>query len=138
MTEYAQEKVNGPGIALMVLGGLSILTNLAMTAVRGIGLVTNVMSLLSSGYADTGMWIALFTSSGWQVLMSLVGIIGSVMLVVAGTRLRGLKSAPLVYAGSIMGMLPCCVGAPCCCIGLPIGIWAIVTMQDEQVKAAFT
>jgi hypothetical protein len=35
-----------------------------------------------------------------------------------------------------MAMLPCCTGL-CCCLALPVGIWAIITMQDDQVKAAF-
>jgi len=33
-------------------------------------------------------------------------------------------------------MLPCCVGA-CCLVGLPAGIWSIMTLMDEEVKAAF-
>jgi hypothetical protein len=37
-----------------------------------------------------------------------------------------------------MAALPCCIGLPCCCFGLPVGIWAIVSMQDDQVKAAFS
>jgi hypothetical protein len=27
--------------------------------------------------------------------------------------------------------------SPCCCLGLPIGIWALVVLNNEQVKSSF-
>jgi hypothetical protein len=35
---------------------------------------------------------------------------------------------------SIFAMLPC---NPCCLLGLPIGIWALVVLSNEDVKDAF-
>ena len=70
--------------------------------------------------------------------MSLIGFAVSFIVIFAATRLRSLRSPGLVYAGAIVASLPCCMGVPCCCIGLPVGIWVIMTMQDEQVKSAFT
>jgi hypothetical protein len=32
-------------------------------------------------------------------------------------------------------MIPCL--SPCCCLGLPIGIWALVVLLDNNVKASF-
>jgi hypothetical protein len=33
-------------------------------------------------------------------------------------------------------MIPCI--SPCCLLGLPIGIWALVVLLKPEVKAAFT
>ena len=64
------------------------------------------------------------------------GASGSPDTAFAGMKLRSLQSPGIVYAGSILAAIPCCAGG-CCCLGLPVGIWAIVVMQDEEVKAAF-
>ncbi len=137
MNEYVQSKVGPPGIALMVLGIVSVLANLGTATVVILTSVTQIIDMVNSG-APVETWIAWFTSSGYQMVMMLIAGVISVLVIVAGARLRSARSPALVYLGSILAMLPCCgVGVPCCCFGLPIGIWALVTMQDEQVKAAF-
>jgi hypothetical protein len=37
---------------------------------------------------------------------------------------------------SIVAMVPCL--GPCCIVGIPIGIWALVVLMKPEVKAAFT
>ena len=36
---------------------------------------------------------------------------------------------------TIIAMVPCI--SPCCLVGLPIGIWALVVLMKPEVKAAF-
>jgi hypothetical protein len=38
-------------------------------------------------------------------------------------------------AASIIAMIPCV--SPCCLLGLPIGIWALVVLMKPEVKSAF-
>jgi len=38
-------------------------------------------------------------------------------------------------AASIIAMIPCV--SPCCCLGLPFGIWALVVLARPAVKSAF-
>lgn len=136
MNEYAQEKVNGPGIALLVVGILGILGNLIGAIVQLISSMAQIIDAVSNGYGME-FWGPFLGGTGWQIIMTIIGFFVSFIVLFAGLRLRSLRSPGLVYAGAIMASLPCCVGVPCCCLGLPIGVWAIVTMQDEQVKAAF-
>jgi hypothetical protein len=49
---------------------------------------------------------------------------------IAGTKGKGSTAA---MTASILAMIPCV--SPCCCIGLPIGIWCIIVLQ--QAKPAF-
>jgi hypothetical protein len=37
--------------------------------------------------------------------------------------------------GAIVAMLPCFL--PCCCLGLPVGIWAVMVISKPDVHAAF-
>jgi hypothetical protein len=52
----------------------------------------------------------------------------------AAWQMRGLRNWSLSLAGAIVSMLPC---TPCCILGLPIGIWAVIVLIDRDVKAAF-
>jgi hypothetical protein len=36
---------------------------------------------------------------------------------------------------SVIAMIPCI--SPCCIVGLPIGIWAMVVLSKPEVKSAF-
>ena len=36
---------------------------------------------------------------------------------------------------AVVALLPCV--SPCCLVGLPIGIWALTTMNKPEVKDAF-
>ena len=46
-------------------------------------------------------------------------------------RLRG-----LAYAAVIMSMIPCT--GSCCYLNIGVGIWALVVLADDNVKASFT
>lgn len=136
MNEYVQSKVNPPGIALAVLGGVSILANLLIGVLQLVGAIGQITALVSGG-AGADLWIQFGLSQGWSIVMALISFFVSFVVLLAGLRLRSARSAGLVYTGSIFAMLPCCIGYCCCWFGILIGGWAIFTMQDEQVKAAF-
>jgi hypothetical protein len=136
MNEYVQGKVGPPGIALTIFGLVCVATNLLSGIYFLATSLSTIMSLVNSG-ADVGAWIAFLTSTGIWILMSLAAFFVSFVVTFGGLRLRSVRSAGLVYTGAVLAMIPCCVGWCCCWFGIPIGIWVIMTMQDEQVKAAF-
>ena len=135
MNEYVQNKVTPPGTALAAFGGISIVLNLLGAIFQIVGAISVVGGLLSSD-AGTDAWVQFFIQQGWLTVSSTIAFFVSFVILMAGLRLRQARSPGLVYAGSIFAMLPCC-SSWCCCLGLPLGIWAIMTMQDDQVKAAF-
>jgi len=46
-----------------------------------------------------------------------------------------LNNYGLCIAASIAALVPCLT--PCCCLGLPAGVWALVVLCKPEVKAAF-
>ena len=114
------------------MGALVIFWNLIALPLN---LVTSVLPLLQDGDIVAAlMSSALSLVTG--ILFPLIWMAFGAVIAYGGNCLRSGQNAPVVYAASIMAMIPCCSGV-CCCLGIPIGIWAIVTMQDEQVAAAF-
>ena len=71
-----------------------------------------------------------------------LGMIGAVLGLAAGAfiiygalQMQRLVNYPMALAASVVAMVPCL--SPCCCLGLPVGIWALVVLMKPEVKAAF-
>ena len=73
------------------------------------------------------------------IVMIIIGVL-VVQLSVSGVVLAGaikmknLRSRGFALTAAILAMLPCSL---CCLLGLPFGIWALVVLNDADVKAAF-
>lgn len=119
-------RVGAPAIGLIVTGALSA--------------VFTVFSLLFfalGGAAAINDPQARDALPGLGVLVgfSIVQLVLAGLVVYAGVQMRGVRSWGLAVAGSIVAMLPC---LPCCLLGLPIGIWALIVLFDSDVKRAFS
>lgn len=51
-------------------------------------------------------------------------------------KMKNLQSYGLANTGAILSLIPCC--GPCVCLGIPLGIWALVVLRKPEVRAAFT
>ena len=127
----ALEKVNGPAIGLFVTAGLGLLG-----AIAGIA-----MNLLGVGMGASGMgggaeaqW-AQMMSGTVGIIGNVLGIIVSIVIFLGANKMRKLESYGFSMAASIIAMVPCI--SPCCLVGLPIGIWAIVVLNKPEVKSQF-
>jgi hypothetical protein len=49
--------------------------------------------------------------------------------------MQQLTSHGLAMAAAIIAMIPCF--SPCCVLGLPFGIWALVVLSKPEVKSQF-
>ncbi len=68
-------------------------------------------------------------------ISGLVTLAIGALILVGAFRMMKLKSHGLAVAASVLAMIPCV--SPCCCLGLPFGIWALVVLLRPDVKAAF-
>jgi len=124
-----QDRVNGPGIALMVVGALAILYALVSVPLNIVNFAHNP-ALQENNFPLP----VLYGAIGFGALIFL--IVG-VLIIVGGMKMRAMQSYGLAMAAAILAMVPCCDGM-CCIVGLPIGIWALVVLMDQQVKQSFT
>lgn len=131
--ELARSKVQGPGTGLIVIAVLSILFTLSSTVYNlVVGGSANAEALLNAGVPPEA--VGMVTSAGVGCTGCL-GLIFSIVTLLAGVKMRGLQSYGLCIAGSVFALLPC--GSCCCGAGLAVGIWSLVTLSREDVKAAF-
>lgn len=144
----AREKVSTPGMLLLVFGVLSLL--LGVVSLAAYGLAPDAIAkpyhqfmtdLTKNQPKAPGQPDPVPPYEEFRQQMVVQGVIGSaistvcsIVIILGGMRMRSLSGYGLAMTGSILSILPC---NSCCCIGLPIGIWAIVVLANADVKAAF-
>jgi hypothetical protein len=133
----AAQLVAGPAIGLIVtaiLGGLaqaaSILLNLL-----GIGMAGAAASQGGSNGQELPAWVNMM-SGGLGIVFNIIGIIMAVVVFMGAMKMKKLQSFGFVMAATIIAMVPCI--SPCCWVGLPIGIWALVVLNKPEVKGSFS
>jgi predicted lysophospholipase L1 biosynthesis ABC-type transport system permease subunit len=125
------EQVNGPAVGLLVTAGVGALFSLTRIAMMVFGFS---FSALSSGTDQDRIATMFFGTIG--IATAVIGLIIAGVIFVGARRMQQLRSWGFGLTVSILAMIPCV--SPCCLLGLPIGIWAIVVLVRPEVKAAFT
>jgi hypothetical protein len=130
----ASEQVNGPAVGLMVVAILGFV-------LQAISLVMNLVgasfwAMQQSNQALVNQPFAnLFFSSTLGIVTGIVGLLVSGFIFYGALKMKKLESHGLAMTASILAMVPCI--SPCCLIGLPFGIWALVVLSKPEVKNAF-
>jgi serine/threonine protein kinase len=143
----ARQLVAGPAVALMVLGILHMLPLVVGCVVAvpvGIYWATPMTALLTAAApAQVGLpagpapLLGMVTAIGpWEiVILALVlNLPAAVLILLAGIQMRRLQGYGLCMAGAVIALLPC---GSFWLVGIPIGIWALLTLNKPEVKAGF-
>lgn len=133
----ARESVQGPATGLMITGILGAITVILSAAFSLFGLASmpptpgdmppearRLMEMVQS--LQTPAMIA---------VDSIIKLAVAGLIIFASMKLRKLESFPLVVTSAILAIVPCT--SPCCCVGIPIGIWVLVAIMKPEVKSAF-
>jgi len=132
--EAALQAVKGPAIALTVTAILGLI-------MVGLGLILNCLSLagiqLTHNPALDPQTERLINSfgGGLGILMDIVGGIVGVIILRGASKMRRLENHSFAMAAGVCAMIPCI--SPCCLLGLPFGIWALVVLNKPEVKSQF-
>jgi hypothetical protein len=126
--EQSLAKLKGPAIGLIVCNVISMI----YAAVNAVGLL---VSLTNGGVqfpADpaerAGFMVGMIVTPIVLGIAPLISLIGSIQM------LRG-KSRGMSITGAITGMLPC---SACCLGNIGFGIWALVVLNQPDVKQAMS
>jgi hypothetical protein len=120
--------VSGPATGLIVVAVLGFLAQVG-------GLVMNTaFASMAAQQTQNVPWAGMMSGTA-AIAGAIIGIITSVLVLVGGLKMKKLESYGLVMTASIVAMIPCI--SPCCLVGLPIGIWAVMTLNKPEVKNAF-
>ena len=65
----------------------------------------------------------------------LFGMAMSVLVFIGARKMQALKNYEFAFVAALLALLPCVT--PCCLLGLPFGIWALVVLNKTEVKSQF-
>ena len=127
----ALSKVSGPGIGLIVTAAIGM-------CVQVLGILMNILGVGMGAAAgpDNPAAAMNMISGGFGIVMGVVGIIVGIVVLIGAMKMRKLQSYGFAMTAAIIAMIPCI--SPCCLLGLPFGIWALVILLKPEVKASFT
>jgi hypothetical protein len=131
--EAAQAMVMAPAICMMVLGGLEIALAILGILLRilGIGLMA---AGGGPGQGQPAGDAEMMAQMAGGVIGSIIGISLGALILTGGIMMKQLRNYGLAMTGSIVAMVPCSL---CCLLGLPLGIWSLVVLNNQDVKDAF-
>ena len=131
----ALDLVKLPAIFLMISSGLGIAGGL-------LGLVSPPMNeeQLSRIREEPEVpeWlkdVAESTTGGAGYAPSILAVVVSAVVLFGALKMMRLQNYGWAMAAAILAVIPCL--SPCCCLGIPFGIWALVVLSKPEVKAAF-
>jgi hypothetical protein len=126
----ASRQVSGPATGLLVTGiiGAFFAAFALIASIVGMSFAPFIRDEIPDRYAE-------FWEGSVGAASAVVGIAVAVFIIYAALKMRELRQWELSLAASIVAMIPCI--SPCCILGLPIGIWALVVLLRPEVKEAF-
>jgi hypothetical protein len=159
-SRYAYQRVQAPAIALIVVGVLNLLVALLQVvgtlwiavqpadAARkqqeemlgqfekifpGVGKAAKEQQAQQNKTPEEEKISSVIQNIGLSVLMIAIAI----LTMLGGFRMKSMRSYALSIVGAITAAIPCLSCGGCCGFGQIVGIWALIVLLNEQVKAAF-
>ena len=124
----AMDQLKGPAIGLMVTAGIG-------AAWQALMLVLNVMGAGMGAMMRGNQGMPNMMSGGIGAVFNVIGLVMAVVVFMGASKMKNAESYGFAMAATILAMIPCI--SPCCLLGLPLGIWALVVLLKQEVKAAF-
>ena len=123
----AREALAVPAVLVTICGAVGIFASLGMIVFHAA-----LLQVLAND-PRFGQTLASDSAAGGFVV-PLIWLVLSCGLVLGAMKMRTLQSYRLAVAAAVVVMLPC---GGCFCIGLPVGIWALITLRKPEVKSQF-
>jgi hypothetical protein len=136
----ARGEVSGPAIGLMVTAVLGIAYGALGILGQLIGVTFNNFSHYSQfnfpGQNEDVMRVFQMSSGILGVVFSVFKIGLGIFVLYGALKMKDLQKHTLCILASIVALIPCI--SPCCCVGIPIGIWALIVLNKPEVRDYFS
>ena len=127
-SEQARRKLMVPAIAMIVMA----LPALGMMALLGVVMAVEPDEIFKNQGQDPAEQIGAY---GFFAAYFTIGLVTRVLQILGAIAMLRVRGYGLAMAGAISAIIPCEIY--CCLPCLPFGIWALVVLNNQQVKAAF-
>lgn len=138
--QAALQRVKGPAVALKIWAIINLL--LAGWSLVRLTIFRPNLDQLDSMMKQIGdpqiqqlvqQWLHM-AYGPFGIVNSIFNLLMSLLIYIGAARMQSLRSYEFAFTAAILAMIPCVT--PCCLLGLPFGIWAIVALSKTG-KARF-
>lgn len=133
--EGALQQVKAPAIALKVTAVLGLLTVVLEFMIHIASLMGH--QLVPQQPMPDPEFQKIFNSlgGGLGIVQDAIGAVIAVIIWIGAGRMGRLENYQFAMTAAVVSMVPCI--SPCCLLGIPFGIWALVVLNKPEVKAHF-
>jgi hypothetical protein len=132
-TELVRSMIQVPGVLVAVTGGIGVALYAFNLVMRLFGVALTPAGMQGAPELD---WVFDFIASGAGAALDVAWLGLSIVVLIGGLQMLQLRRYTFCLCTAILALLPCI--SPCCCVGLPAGIWALIILAKPEVRAAFT
>ncbi len=129
----AAARVAGPATALLVMAILGIVWQLLGMALTMLQFA--LVGPFQPGAQDMPPELQVF-SGAIGMVAGVVSVGLAIVIIVGALKMKRLEHHGWAMAAAIIAVIPC-FSSCCCLLEIPFGIWALVVLSDQSVKAAF-
>jgi len=129
---YAASRLAGPATGLIVIGSIALALQVLGLLAIGVSLFLDPEAIAARGGEDL---VEILSTGIGGVIAQLVGCALSLLVILGAIRMKRLESHGFATASAVIAMIPCI--SPCCVLGFPFGLWALIVLQDGHVRTAF-
>jgi hypothetical protein len=132
--------VTAPAVALLIVAimdlSMALLGLLAGVAGWGFGTAGAGMQFHAQGIDPDFEQFIHWITGPIGIAGNLVSLVINALILVGALRMMSLRNYGLCMVAAVLAVIPCT--APCCCLGIAAGIWALVILTRPEVKQAFS
>ena len=139
--QTALRRIKAPAVALMVTAILNILLGV-WSLVRLLVFPPDLQQLNSEleqlnnpQFQEFMQKLLHMTYGPFGIASGVLGLALSVLILIGASKMHSLRSYEFSMTAAILAMIPCLT--PCCILGLPFGIWAVVALTRPGIKSQF-
>lgn len=125
---YAENKVKPCAMTLLI-------TTIVMMVVIVLSLILNLLGVGMAATSNNQQGMEVMIQGVVGMVQGIIGLAVGTFVIYGSNQMLKLQNYSVAVATCILSMIPCL--SPCCIIGLPVGIWGLVILNDPQVKSAF-
>jgi hypothetical protein len=132
----AVQMVNGPAIGLIIAMVLGIALSILGIVFHLLGVSWGQPPPMMTPEAERMYHLFHQFGGTLGITAGVISIAIGLFVLFGALKMQKLSSHGLAMAAAIVAMIPCF--SPCCLLGLPFGIWALVVLSKPEVKSQFT
>jgi hypothetical protein len=132
----AEQMVNGPAIGLIIAMVLGIALSFLGIVFHLLGVSWGAPPPMMNPEAERMYRLFDQFRGPVGVVAGVVSIAIGLFVLFGALKMQKLSNHGLAMTAAIVAMIPCF--SPCCLLGLPFGIWALVVLSKPEIRSQFT